>query len=52
MSAYRRDFNETKYMSFLMDNNKLLEKSNQICDKVSNTIKKDLKVNLFTMKNI
>ena len=52
MNAYRRDFDETKYMSFLIKNELLLEKYNEICDNVSNTIKKDLIVNLFTMKNI
>ena len=40
MSAYRRDFDETKYMSFLTKNDELLEKYNEIWDKVSNTIKK------------
>ena len=30
MSAYRRDFEETKYMSFLIKNDKLLEKYNEI----------------------
>ena len=30
MSAYRRNFCETKYMSFLMTDNKLLEKYNEI----------------------
>ena len=40
MSAYRRDFDETKYISFLIKDDKLLEKYNEICDKVSNSIKK------------
>ena len=40
ISAYRRDFDETKYMSFLIKNGKLLETYNKICDKVSNAIKK------------
>ena len=39
MSEYRRNFNETKYMSFLMKDNELLEKY-KIWDKISNTIKK------------
>ena len=30
MSAYRRDFNGTKYMSFLIKNEELLEKYNEI----------------------
>ena len=41
MSACRRDFDETIYMSFLIKNEEwLLEKCNEIWDKVSNTIKK------------
>ena len=34
-----RDFNETKYISFLIKNDELLEKYNEIWDKISNTIK-------------
>ena len=30
MNAYRRDFNGTKYMSFLIKNEELLEKYNEI----------------------
>ena len=30
MSAYRRDFDETKYMSFLIKDDELLEKYNEI----------------------
>ena len=40
ISAYRRDFEETKYMSFLIEDNKLLGKHNEIWDKVSNNIEK------------
>ena len=40
MRAYRRDFDETEYMSFLIKNNKLQEKYNGIWNKVRNTIKK------------
>ena len=32
----RRDFDETKYMSFLIKNEELLEKYDEIWDKVSN----------------
>ena len=39
MSAYRRDCYRTKYMYFLIKDNKLLEKCNKIQDKVS-SIKK------------
>ena len=34
MSVYRRDFNETKYMTFLMKDDELLEKYNEIWEKV------------------
>ena len=30
MSAYRKDFDETKYMSFLIKHDELLEKHNEI----------------------
>ena len=30
MSAYRKDFDETKYISFLIKDNELLEKCNEI----------------------
>ena len=38
MSAYRKDFNETKYMSFLTKDDKLLERYNKIWEKVKNII--------------
>ena len=38
MSACRRDFDETKYMSFLIKNDELLEKYNEIWEKVKNSI--------------
>ena len=41
MSAYRRDFNETKYMSFLIKDDELLEKYNKIWEKVKNIISKE-----------
>ena len=43
MSACRRDFDETKYMSFLIKNEELLEKYNEIWEviKVSNSMKKE-----------
>ena len=40
MSGYRRDFNETKYMPFLINDDELLEKYNEILEKVRNSIKK------------
>ena len=33
MSAYRRDFDETNYISFLMKDDELLEKYNEIWGK-------------------
>ena len=41
MSAYRRDFDETKYTIFLIKDNELLEKNNKIWVKVKNSIKKE-----------
>ena len=40
MSTYRRVFDETKYISFLIKFEELLEKYNEIWNKVSNNIKK------------
>ena len=42
MSVYRRDFDETKYMSSLIKDDELLEKYNEIWEKVKNSIKKEL----------
>ena len=42
MRACRRDFDETKYMPFLIKDNELLEKYNEIWEKVSKSIKKEL----------
>ena len=39
MSAYKRDFDETKNISFLIKDNELLEKFNEISEKVKNSIK-------------
>ena len=41
MSAYRRDFGESKSISFLIKGYELLKKYNQIWKKVKNTIKKE-----------
>ena len=40
MSAYRRDFDETKCISFFIKVDELLEKYNTILDKFSNSMKK------------
>ena len=41
MVTYRRDLHETKYISFLIKDNELLEKYNEISKKVSKSIKKE-----------
>ena len=41
MNAYKRDFDETRYMSFLIKDDEFLEKYNEIWVKVKNSIKKD-----------
>ena len=40
ISAYKRHFDETKYISFLVRDDELLEKHNEIWEKVKNSIKK------------
>ena len=40
MSPYRRDFDETKYMSFFIKGDELLKKLNEMWEKVKNSIKK------------
>ena len=40
MSAYRRDFDETKHISLLIKGDELLEKHNEIWEKVKNNFKK------------
>ena len=44
MCTYRRDFEETKYMSFLMKDDELLKKYNEIWEKVKNIIKKEFDI--------
>ena len=44
--AYRRDFDKTKCMSFMIKDEKLLEKYNEIWKKVSKIIKKEFDNNL------
>ena len=41
MSACRKDFDETKYISFSIKNNELLKKYNEIWKKVQNSIKNE-----------
>ena len=52
VSAYRRDFDKTKYMSFLIKDEKWLEKYSEIWKKSATLSKKNLTVNLYTMKDI
>ena len=47
---YKRDFDETKYISLLGKNEELLKKYNKIWDKSAILLKKDLIVKLFTLK--
>ena len=39
MTAYRKDFDETKYIYFLIKDDELLEKCNKIREKVKNSLK-------------
>ena len=41
MSAYRKDFDETKYVAFLIKDDKLLKEYNEIWKKIKNIIKKE-----------
>ena len=52
MSACRKDLHETKFMSSLIKYDDLLEKYNEIWEKVKNSIEKKLIMNLCVMKNI
>ena len=52
MSACRKDLHETKFMSSLIKYDDLLEKYNEIWEKVKNNIEKKLIMNLCVMKNI
>ena len=38
MRSYRKDFDEVKYISFLIKDDKLIEKYGEIWDKVENII--------------
>ena len=39
MSAYRKDFDEAKYISSLIQDDELLKKYNKIWEKVKNNLK-------------
>ena len=51
MTAYRKDFDETKYISFLIKDNELLQKYNETWKKVSNPIKKEFYSNTVYIKS-
>ena len=42
MSAFWKDFDQTKYMSFLIKGDELIEKYNEVWEKVKNIIKKEV----------
>ena len=42
MNAYRKDFDETKHISFFKKDDELLEKYNDIWEKVKNNLRKEL----------
>ena len=50
MAAYRKDFDETKFMSFLIKDDQQLEKNNEKRLKI--VLKENLIVNQYTLKNI
>ena len=52
MNAYRKDFEEIKCISFLIKDDELLKKHNEIWKKVKSLKKKKLIVNQFIMKSI
>ena len=52
MTAYRRYFDESKYMYFLMKDDELLEKYIEIWEKLEIVSKKNLIMNLYAMTNI
>ena len=52
MRAYRKDFEETKYISFLIKDDELLEKHNEIWEKIKIVSQNNFMVNQYTWKNI
>ena len=42
MTEYRKDFDETKYIYFLIKDDELLEQYNEIWEKLKNSLKKEL----------
>ena len=52
MSAYRRHFDETRYISLLIKDNEFLEKYSEILEKVKDSVKKEFNSEPVYMKNI
>ena len=52
MTAYRKYFDETKFMSFLIKDDELTEKYNEILEKVTDGLKKELDSEPVYNKNI
>ena len=52
MSAYNGNFDETKYMSFLIKDDEFLEKCNEIWEKFRNSITKEFESELACNVNI
>ena len=50
--AHRRDFDETKYMSFLIKDDELLEKNKKFERMLKIVSRKNLIVSQYTIKNI
>ena len=51
-SAYRTNFHDTKYMSFFINDDELLEKCNKIWEKAKDTIQKIFDSEKYVTKNI
>ena len=51
MITYKRNYNKTKFMYFLIKKEKGFDKYNEICEKVSNIIKNECNVELVYYKN-
>ena len=52
MTAYRKYFDETKFMSLLIKDDELIEKYNEILEKVTDGLKKELDSEPVYNKNI
>ena len=52
MSAYRKDFDETKCMSFSKRDDELLEKYNEVWEKVKDSLKREFDGKLVYKKII